>query len=85
MSIYDKLEEIRKKPEHIRMRYVWMMVIISMVFVIAIWIFSLKGNQENKPLIPEEIKSSEIVNQFKEQKETLKGVTEGFKSVINQQ
>jgi len=54
MNLYEKIEEIRSKPEHIRMRYVWAMVAISMVFVIAIWFFSLASNQNTEPLIPKE-------------------------------
>jgi len=42
MSILDKIEEVRKKPEYIRLRYVWAGVFISMIFVVIIWIFSFK-------------------------------------------
>jgi predicted PurR-regulated permease PerM len=41
MNIKEKIEEIRKKPEHIRMRYVWGSLAISMFFIIIIWIFSM--------------------------------------------
>lgn len=44
MGISEKIEEIRKKPEHIRLRYVWGLVAVSMFFVIIIWIFSLKDS-----------------------------------------
>lgn len=43
MGIAEKIEEIRRKPEHIRMVYVWAMVAISMLFVLTIWLFSLKS------------------------------------------
>lgn len=39
-NLRDKIEEIRKKPEHIKIRYVWGSVAISMLFIIIIWIFS---------------------------------------------
>ena len=42
MKIRDKIEEIRQQPEHIRIRYVWLSVAMVMIFIIAIWIFSLK-------------------------------------------
>lgn len=52
MNISRKIEEIREKPEHIRMRYVWGGVAISMFFIVIIWIFSLsesfKSNDSNK-------------------------------------
>jgi hypothetical protein len=54
MGLYEKIEEIREKPEHIRMRYVWAMVAISMIFVILIWIFSLVGNRNPESTVPME-------------------------------
>lgn len=44
MNLTEKIEEIRKKPEEQRIRYVWFMVSISMVFVVFIWFFSFKSN-----------------------------------------
>jgi predicted PurR-regulated permease PerM len=41
MNIRGKIEEIRKQPEHIRLRYVWGAVAVSMIFIIIIWIFSM--------------------------------------------
>ena len=41
MKISEKIEQIRKEPEHIRLRYVWGSVAISMLFIVAIWIFSI--------------------------------------------
>jgi hypothetical protein len=49
MYINRKIEEIRQKPEHIRMRYVWLMMAISMLLIISIWIFSFKSNIESSP------------------------------------
>jgi len=40
-KISDKIEEIRQQPEHIRLRWVWGAVAVSMLFVLAIWIFSI--------------------------------------------
>jgi len=84
MSIYDKLEEIRKKPEHVRMRFVWAMVTLSMIFVLVIWAISMKADQKKDVEIMNAATSSEIVNQFKEQKDSLKNVTEGFTKSIQQ-
>ncbi len=44
--MFDKLEakihEIREQPEHIRMRYVWGALVISMGFIIFIWLLSMR-------------------------------------------
>lgn len=42
MSLIDKIESIRQKTENEKIKYVWMMVVISMFFVIFVWIFSLR-------------------------------------------
>lgn len=39
--LLDKIEAIRKEPEHIRMRYVAISVSVSMVLVVLLWIFSV--------------------------------------------
>jgi hypothetical protein len=47
MDINRKIEEIRQKPEHIRLRYIWGLVSISMLFVIIIWVLSIKESAKN--------------------------------------
>lgn len=39
--LLDKIEAIRREPEHIRMRYVMLSVLVSMAFVVLLWIFSV--------------------------------------------
>lgn len=84
MGIIDKIEQIRQKPEHIRMRYVWICVLVSMLFVLGIWVISFKANQQNNQNSAEQVGSDEIFNQFQEQKESLKNVTEGFQKSLQQ-
>jgi hypothetical protein len=43
MSLSDKIEEIKRKPEHIRIRYVWISVFISMFLIVIIWFFSIQA------------------------------------------
>lgn len=53
--IAEKIEAVRKKPEHVRLRYVWGSVIVVMAVVIALWVFSLKESLESAlPISPEE-------------------------------
>jgi hypothetical protein len=73
MEIIEKVEEIRKKPEHIRMRYVWFFVAVSMVFVIALWIISLNVSQKESQFVPTDsnLFNSNIIDQFGEQKKVF--------------
>jgi hypothetical protein len=40
--IVRKVEEIREKPEHIRVRYVWTAVCVAMVLILTLWIITLR-------------------------------------------
>ena len=42
MDINKKIDEIRNKPEHIRLRYVWGAMAVSMFFILILWIFSVR-------------------------------------------
>lgn len=84
MGIQNKLEEIRKRPEHIRLRYVWAMVAISMVFVIIIWFFSLKANRTQTASPMKGLDTSEITGQFNAGKQSLESATEGFQNALEQ-
>jgi heme exporter protein D len=79
MKISEKISQIRQQPEHIRLRYVWSAVAISMFFIIAIWIFSMgslfRGGQDlleqkNTPNITEQLRA------IKEQAPSIKNLTE---------
>lgn len=81
MGIAEKLEEIRKQPEHIRMRYLLACVFVCMVFVFFLWIVSLRQNFENmkngngaqKVTVPEDLQKAvkEMEQQSKEIKDTI--------------
>jgi hypothetical protein len=43
MDIHKKIEEIREKPEDVRMNYVLLCVATSMFFLIIFWGFSIKS------------------------------------------
>lgn len=46
-NIWEKIEWVREQPEHIRMRYVFGCLAVSMTFVIGIWLLSLKESFGN--------------------------------------
>jgi len=85
MDLAKKIEEIKRKPEHIRLRYVWFFVAMSMVVVLFVWFFSLKiqmaqfNGSENK--MPESF--SATVNDFNTQSKSLKDAVNNTKVLIN--
>ena len=84
MGIYDKIEEIRQKPEHIRMRYVWLMVAISMTFVLAVWFLSFGNGRNESTLLPSPGVNSDVVDQFNAQKDSLKNAAQGLTNSMSQ-
>lgn len=68
MNIYEKIEEIRNKPEHIRMRYVWLLMAFSMVIILTIWIISFWGGKKRQAI---ESDPMEVFNDLKDQAQTL--------------
>ena len=53
MNITKKIEEIRLQPDHIKLRWVLGSVLVSMLIILAIWIFSItlmfKGREDQSP------------------------------------
>lgn len=47
MGLIDKLEDIRRKPEEVRRKYVYGAVLVSMFFIVIIWLFSLKESMRS--------------------------------------
>ena len=43
-DIKQKIEEINRKPEHVRKKFMYAAVFVCMIFVIIIWIMSVKIN-----------------------------------------
>lgn len=83
MNILDKIEEIRKKPEHIRLRYAWFFTAISMFMIILIWALSLKSqlpDPNNQPLTQQQ---ENILNEFQDQKKSLKEAADGIKDAYD--
>lgn len=75
MGIIDKIEEIRNKPESVRLRYVWIGVAICMVVIVAIWFFSMRelfSKTENDGKVFEDLKKS--FEKSNEQMPSIKGV-----------
>ncbi len=77
MSISDKIEEIRKKPEHIRLRYVWAGVLITMLFIVIIWFLSLQ--EMIKKFSPPTENTEYLEDQWKKTKENMPSIEEFMK------
>lgn len=67
-KIESNIEEIRRKPENIRIRYVWACVAFSMVFILVIWFFSIGFGFSS---VKNETPGVDPFAQFREEKQTI--------------
>lgn len=83
MNINQKIEEIRQKPEHIKIRYVWGGVAISMLFIITIWILSMKTSfqkidSSEGQTLPDFRQSLEEINNIKDSTPSIQEMSGDF-------
>lgn len=79
-NISDKIEQIRKKPEHIRIRYVWGCVAASMVLIVVIWFFSIAAMLKKE--MPQN--DGDSLNELKTQLSNINQQAPSLKDIGNQ-
>jgi len=86
MNITEKVEQIRQKPEHIRLRYVWFFVSLGMAIVLIVWFFSVKmqmmqfDGAANNANMTEDIGTA--INQFSQQGASIKDAVDKTKQSL---
>ena len=84
MNIQEKIEEIKKKPEHIRVRYAWFLTAICMFFVLLIWEVSFRMNMEsiqNNPDSKLDFDGGKAIKDIQNKKEDLKKIKDNISGV----
>ncbi|NTU66301.1 MAG: hypothetical protein HGB08_00010 [Candidatus Moranbacteria bacterium] len=82
MNIKNKIEEIRQKPEHIRLRYVWAMMAISMLCILFVWFFSFLAEEKSiSPSISAE--SDPNIENMKQSQQEIQGAASGMKQTLD--
>lgn len=82
LRIWEKIEYVRRQPEHIRMRYLLGCLSVSMLFILVIWILTLHESftaiskdapnviEQGKEALPEA--PAQSLNDLMEQSESLR-------------
>ena len=84
MNLAEKIEEIRQKPEYVRLRYVWFLVALSMTFIFIIWIFSLKSQPAPTPVVQDNIINPDLTQELQTQKESWQATQQQLKNTLNE-
>lgn len=78
LNIWEKIEEIRRQPEPVRMRYALACLAVSMLFVIGIWMLSVRESfhsvsrdvpqaiEKGKGLVPESAPAPSLGDMLKQ-------------------
>ena len=82
MNIERKIEEIRRKPEHIRIRYIYGLMAISMFFILLLWFFSFFSANIHEDAATK-LKNESIIRDFQNQKKSLEGITRDAKETFD--
>ena len=86
-SIFNKIDEIRKKPDYIRLRWAWGLTGFAMIFVLVIWVISfsaqIKSDNEEELITNENFG---IMQGLDQQKESLGETTNNqMKNILGDQ
>ena len=80
MNLVDKIEEIKRKPEHIRLRYVWFFVAISMMGVLTIWFLSFRGATDGAVSTDFNSGLRDVAGQLNDQKDSMQATINSVKT-----
>lgn len=84
MNIQRKIEEIRRKPEHIRIRYVWFLTAFCMFFVLLIWEISIKTDPrliQKKSDSKFNFKENNVIKDIQEKSEDIKKIKDNLSEI----
>ena len=84
MNLAEKIEAIRQKPEHIRLRYVWFLVVLSMTFIFIIRIFFLISRSDSAPILKDTVISPDLTEEFQTQKESWQETQQQLKNSLEE-
>ena len=79
MSLIDFIQKIQKRPRYLRLQILWLTVLVSMIFIVSLWVVSLKYSL---PMTAEKTKTSGEIQPFAEIKKELPSLKEAFKASI---
>lgn len=88
MNIFNKIEKIRRQPDHIRLRWSWGLTAVAMFFVVVLWMISFSAqisslNDEEKTV--DNSSNTGIVEEFSTQKKSIEDATSQLKNVLGNQ
>lgn len=85
MNLQDKINNIRNKPEHIRIRYAWGYSIAATLLIVVVWVISslaTKPKETPNNSSPTPISGSEVMNQLKDTKNSIQNVGNEVKTQL---
>ncbi|MFZ2975004.1 MAG: hypothetical protein WA055_00035 [Candidatus Moraniibacteriota bacterium] len=88
MNIFNKIDEIRRQPDHIRLRWAWGLTAVGMFFIVIIWMISFSAQisslkSEEKPV--DNINNGSAMQELSAQKKSIEDATSQLKNVLGKE
>ncbi|HAT74261.1 MAG: hypothetical protein US30_C0012G0058 [Candidatus Moranbacteria bacterium GW2011_GWF2_36_839] len=88
MNIFNKIDEIRRQPDYIRLRWAWGLTAVGMFFIVIIWMISFSAQisslkSEEKPT--ENISNGSAMQELSAQKKSIEDATSQLKNVLGKE
>jgi|GEM_PF-2096350 len=79
MGIGKKIDEIRQKPEHIRLRWAWILSVTFTAVIIFFWVLSIKIHSKKASSLNDQ---ASFMNEFQQQKKSMKDAVNGMEKTF---
>lgn len=88
MNIFNKIEEIRRQPDHIRLRWAWGLTAVGMFFIVIIWMISFStqiSGLKSEEKIENSLNNGSAMQELSAQKKSIEDATSQLKNVLGNQ
>ncbi|MFA6159756.1 MAG: hypothetical protein WC678_01545 [Parcubacteria group bacterium] len=88
MNIFNKIDEIRKQPDHIRLRWAWGLTAVGMFFIVIIWMISFSAqisSLKSEEKTVDNINNGSAMQELSAQKKSIEDATSQLKNVLGKE
>ena len=88
MNIFNKIDEIRRQPDHIRLRWAWGLTAVGMFFIVIIWMISFSAqisSLKSEEKTVDNINNGSAMQELSAQKKSIEDATSQLKNVLGKE
>ena len=88
MNIFNKIDEIRRQPDYIRLRWAWGLTAVGMFFIVIIWMISFSAqisSLKSEEKTVDNINNGSAMQELSAQKKSIEDATSQLKNVLGKE